>query len=434
MPEIPPVIKNFIGTIPQAERADFLDWLKSQPGPAPVAGPVAVPAAGGLEARPAVDEKTPIIRIKEALAESSSDSPSIEISPNDFNEYIKLWTWPKGAEIARFRTQSGRAFVFPSNEPFGGDVPPLAEAIVIHGGVGTEIGQNGRLQEEVAFTVHLNPEGTDRPKVYVYAWVSSGALDQGLKGEIEDYLRNLETYISGDMSVGVPGWNMTGFHVEEGRLYFDFSRKAAGQEEESVVVGDDRSLSAAIDEELEVRAAAEGGVPPVAEELTGGGLEPVAGADQLQAATQKIEALETQLVQQERETYYQLRRANFYTRDASEWQSRALRMAAEVKLLRSLLAQSRAQGSERSAAQEPRRQTKTPFEVLGVPETASQEEIIAAYRELQRAHHPDAVGAILEQAGIDISSNRGKGFIKIANERAAEINVAYETLRAQRGV
>lgn len=186
---------------------------------------------------------------------------------------------------------------------------------------------------------------------------------------------------------------------------------------------------------LEIRpAAAEGGVPPVVEEPTGGGLEPVAGADQLQAATQEIEALKIQLAQQERETYYQLRRANFYTRDASEWQSRALRMAAEVKLLQSLLAQSRAQGSERSAAQEPRRQTKTPFEVLGVPETASQEEIIAAYRELQRAHHPDAVGAILEQAGIDISSNRGKGFIKIANERAAEINVAYETLRAQRGV
>ncbi|HBQ50624.1 TPA: hypothetical protein DD690_01420 [Candidatus Daviesbacteria bacterium] len=106
-------------------------------------------------------------------------------------------------------------------------------------------------------------------------------------------------------------------------------------------------------------------------------------------------------------------------------------MNAEVKLLRSLLAQAEAQAADRSTAQEPRRQTKTPFEVLEVQEDASREDIIKAYRELQMAFHPDAVGAILARQNIDLYSNQGKGFIRIANQRAAEINVAYATLKTQ---
>jgi hypothetical protein len=52
-----------------------------------------------------------------------------------------------------------------------------------------------------------------------------------------------------------------------------------------------------------------------------------------------------------------------------------------------------------------------PFSVLGVPPGASPDEVAAAYRELAKAWHPDRRG--------------GEG-----DERMAEINVAYELLRA----
>jgi hypothetical protein len=52
-----------------------------------------------------------------------------------------------------------------------------------------------------------------------------------------------------------------------------------------------------------------------------------------------------------------------------------------------------------------------PFSVLGVTPAASEEELAAAYRELAKAWHPDRRGSAGE-------------------ERMAEINVAYELLRA----
>jgi DnaJ domain len=52
-----------------------------------------------------------------------------------------------------------------------------------------------------------------------------------------------------------------------------------------------------------------------------------------------------------------------------------------------------------------------PFSVLGVTPAASQEELAAAYRELAKAWHPDRRG-------------------RAGEERMAEINVAYELLRA----
>ena len=56
-------------------------------------------------------------------------------------------------------------------------------------------------------------------------------------------------------------------------------------------------------------------------------------------------------------------------------------------------------------------QAVDPFTVLGVSATASERELAAAYRELAKLWHPDRRG----QDGVD---------------RMAEINVAYELLRA----
>ena len=154
-------------------------------------------------------------------------------------------------------------------------------------------------------------------------------------------------------------------------------------------------------------------------------------ADQLQAATQEIEALKIQRTELEKELDYKQKWVILHSEQSRGWEDRAFKMNAEVKLLRSLLAQAEAQAADRSTAQEPRRQTKTPFEVLEVQEDASREDIIKAYRELQMAFHPDAVGAILARQNIDLYSNQGKGFIRIANQRAAEINVAYATLKTQ---
>ncbi len=58
---------------------------------------------------------------------------------------------------------------------------------------------------------------------------------------------------------------------------------------------------------------------------------------------------------------------------------------------------------------------RDPYEVLGVPRTASQEEVTAAYRKLAKKYHPDL--------------NPGD---KDAQRRMAEVNVAYEEIKSGR--
>lgn len=59
-----------------------------------------------------------------------------------------------------------------------------------------------------------------------------------------------------------------------------------------------------------------------------------------------------------------------------------------------------------------------PYKILGVPPTASDEEVKKAYRELARKYHPD------KYAGTDLAD--------LASEKMKEVNAAYEEIQRMR--
>lgn len=61
---------------------------------------------------------------------------------------------------------------------------------------------------------------------------------------------------------------------------------------------------------------------------------------------------------------------------------------------------------------------RDPYQVLGVPSTATDEEVKKAYRNLARKYHPD--------------NYHDNPLADLAQERMKEINEAYETIRTQR--
>jgi len=63
-----------------------------------------------------------------------------------------------------------------------------------------------------------------------------------------------------------------------------------------------------------------------------------------------------------------------------------------------------------------------PYAVLGLESEASEREIKRAYRKLISQHHPDKLGDVPEELK------------RRAEERAREINAAYEKIRAERGI
>ncbi len=80
-----------------------------------------------------------------------------------------------------------------------------------------------------------------------------------------------------------------------------------------------------------------------------------------------------------------------------------------------------AQGSYRQEA--PRQSSgKDPYAVLGITRDAHEREIKRAYRKLISQHHPDKLGDVPDELK------------RRAEERAREINAAYERIREERGI
>lgn len=83
-----------------------------------------------------------------------------------------------------------------------------------------------------------------------------------------------------------------------------------------------------------------------------------------------------------------------------------------------------AQGSFRQGSGEAPRQPqgKDPYAVLGLTRDAHEREIKRAYRKLISQHHPDKLGDVPDELK------------RRAEERAREINAAYERIREERGI
>jgi DnaJ like chaperone protein len=65
-----------------------------------------------------------------------------------------------------------------------------------------------------------------------------------------------------------------------------------------------------------------------------------------------------------------------------------------------------------------------PYQILGVPRTISDAALKTAYRKLVRDNHPDRL----------IAQGMPEEFIELANRKLAAINVAYDSVSAQRGL
>jgi len=82
-----------------------------------------------------------------------------------------------------------------------------------------------------------------------------------------------------------------------------------------------------------------------------------------------------------------------------------------------------AQGSYRGGGQGARQPSgKDPYAVLGVTRDSHEREIKRAYRKLISQHHPDKLGDVPDELK------------RRAEERAREINAAYERIREERGI
>ncbi len=81
-------------------------------------------------------------------------------------------------------------------------------------------------------------------------------------------------------------------------------------------------------------------------------------------------------------------------------------------------------GGQDSSREAPRAgmSDKDPYAVLGLERSASESEVKRAYRKLISQHHPDKLGDVPEELK------------RRAEERAREINAAYERIRAERHI
>jgi DnaJ like chaperone protein len=90
------------------------------------------------------------------------------------------------------------------------------------------------------------------------------------------------------------------------------------------------------------------------------------------------------------------------------------------RLLSRITAQSRQSAGNQYTA---RTGVNDAYQVLGVPVSATDEEVKKAYRRLLSQHHPDKL----------VSKGLPEEMLKVATQRTHEIRQAYETIRAKRG-
>jgi DnaJ like chaperone protein len=72
----------------------------------------------------------------------------------------------------------------------------------------------------------------------------------------------------------------------------------------------------------------------------------------------------------------------------------------------------------------PRQTADDPYAVLGLPRSATVVEIRARWKQLVREHHPDALAA----------QGASPARIKLASEKVARINAAYDIIKRERGL
>ncbi len=89
-----------------------------------------------------------------------------------------------------------------------------------------------------------------------------------------------------------------------------------------------------------------------------------------------------------------------------------------IRLVRGVLKAVPASSGQASARREPAG-ARSPYEILGVPRSASQDEIRSAYQQLIQQYHPDRV----EQMGPELK--------ELALKRTKEINAAYDKLKRE---
>ncbi|RVU33828.1 molecular chaperone DjiA [Hwanghaeella grinnelliae] len=69
-------------------------------------------------------------------------------------------------------------------------------------------------------------------------------------------------------------------------------------------------------------------------------------------------------------------------------------------------------------------ETDDPYVIMGVPRSASDDEIKAAHRKLVIEHHPDKL----------IAQGLPEEFVEIANQKLAAINAAFDKIKRERGL
>ena len=81
--------------------------------------------------------------------------------------------------------------------------------------------------------------------------------------------------------------------------------------------------------------------------------------------------------------------------------------------------QGKKEEQKQESREEPKREQpkKSPYEILGVPQTATLEEIKRAYRDQSQQYHPDKVNHL------------GEELKEVANRKFKEINQAYQALK-----